>query len=58
MKSSSLNKMEFSAVTANGPPLDVVGSIMVKVTVGALNVQHKFYIAGDISSDGILGLNL
>ena len=58
LKSSSLNKMEFSAVTANGQPLDVMGSIMVNVTAGVLDMQHKFYVAGDINSDGILGLDL
>ena len=55
---SSLDKIEFSAVTANGQPLDVMGSIMANVTAGALDMQHKFYIAGDINSDGILGLDL
>ena len=33
--------MEFSAVTANGQPLDV---IMANVTAGVLDMQHKFYI--------------
>ena len=28
------------------------------MTVGALDVHHTFYIAGDINSDGILGLDL
>ena len=50
--------MEFSAVTANGQPLDVMGSVVAKVTAGALEMQHKFYIAGDINGDGILGLDL
>ena len=45
--------MEFSAITANGQPLDVMGSIMANVMVGTLDMQHKFYIAGDINSDGI-----
>jgi hypothetical protein len=50
--------MEFSAVTANGQPLDVMGSLRASVMVGALDIQHTFYIAGDINSDGILGLDL
>jgi hypothetical protein len=58
LKSSSLDKMEFSAVTANGQPLDVMGSLRASVMVGALDIQHTFYIAGDINSDGILGLDL
>ena len=35
-----------------------MGSIMANVTVGTLDMQHKFYIAGGINSDGILGLDL
>ena len=58
LKSSPLDKMEFSAVTANGQPLDVIGSLRASVMVGALDVHHTFYIAGDINSDGILGLDL
>ena len=58
LKSSPLNKMEFSAVTANGQPLDVIGNIVANVTAGALDMQHKLYIARDINSDGILGLDL
>ena len=58
LKLASLNKMEFSVVTANGQPLDVMGSIVANVTAGALEMQHKFYIAGDINGDGILGLDL
>ena len=50
--------MEFSAVTANGQPLDVIGNIVANVTAGALDMQHKLYIARDINSDGILGLDL
>ena len=33
-----------------------MGSIMANLTVG-LDTQHIFYIAGDINSDGILGLS-
>ena len=49
--------MEFSAVTANGQPLDVIGNT-ANVTAVALDMQHKLYIAGDINSDDILGLDL
>ena len=48
--------MEFSAVTANCQPLDVIGN--TNVTAEALDMQHKLYVAGDINSDGILGLDL
>ena len=58
LKLASLNKMEFSAVTANGQPLDIIGSVVANVTAGALEMQHKFSIAGDINADGILGLDL
>ena len=58
LKLTSLNKMEFSAITANGQPLDVMGSVVANVTAGALETQHIFYIAGDINGDGILGLHL
>ena len=50
--------MEFSAVTANGQPLDVIGNIVANVTAGALDMQHKFYIAGDTNSNGIFGLDV
>ena len=46
--------MEFSAITANGQPLAVIGNIMANVTAEA---QHSLYIAGDINSDGILGFD-
>ena len=53
-----LQQTSLSAVTANGLPLQVTGTIEADVDLGAQSTTHKFCVANDIKSDGILGLDL
>ena len=46
-----------SAVTANGLPIQVSGTIEAQVKVASELMTHKFYIANDITGDGILGMD-
>ena len=46
-----------SAVTANGLPLQVSGTIDAEVEMAHDLITHKFYIADDITGDGILGMD-
>ena len=46
-----------SAVTANGLPIQVSGTIEAQVKVASELITHKSYIANDITGDGILGMD-
>lgn len=48
-----------SAVTANGLPIQVSGTMEAQVKVASELITHKFYIADDILviGDGILGMD-
>ena len=46
-----------SAVTANGLPIQVSCTIEAQVKVASKLITHKFYIANDITGDGILGMD-
>ena len=58
LKKIPLQQTSLSAVTANGLSLQVTGTIEAGVGLGLESVAHKFYVASDIKSDGILGLDL
>ena len=53
-----LQQTSLQAVTANGLPLQVTGAIEADVGLGLQSMAHKFYVASDLKSDGILGLDL
>ena len=53
-----LQQTSLSVVTANGLPLPVIGTIEADVGLGLESTTHEFYVASDIKSDGILGLDL
>ena len=55
VKDMQLTQTSHCAVGANGSPLDVVGQIMVTITLGDFMIGHNFVVVRNLTVDCLLG---
>ncbi len=56
LKSRALDPVgSFQATSVNGDPLDLLGTVALKVCIGDLEVLHRVYIARDVAYPVLLG---